>query len=104
MGHVTMENRNGHGQNLSGIGIKSHVARNIHARKKTSSIDGRTTRHAGYEVSQRKRACIEEIFGWAKTIGLMRRPMLRGTKKLDWMFTFVMGIYNIVRTKNLVTV
>ena len=90
-----------HGENLSEIQIKSHVAQNIHAKKKTSSIDGRTTRHSGYEVSQRKRMCIEEIFGWAKTIGLMRRPMLRGTQKLDWMFTFVMGVYNIVRINNL---
>ena len=90
-----------HGQDLSQLNIKSHVAQNIHARKKTSSIDGRTTRHAGYEISQRKRMCIEEIFGWAKTIGLLRRPMLRGTEKLGWMFSFVMSVYNLVRIKNL---
>ena len=90
-----------HGQDLSQLNIKSHVAQNIHARKKTSSIDGRTTRHAGYEVSQRKRMCIEEIFGWAKTVGLLRRPMLRGTEKLGWMFSFVMSVYNLVRIKNL---
>lgn len=90
-----------HGQDLSQLNIKSHVAQNIHARKKTSSIDGRTTRHAGYDVSQRKRMCIEEIFGWAKTIGLLRRPMLRGTEKLGWMFSFVMSVYNLVRIKNL---
>ena len=90
-----------HGQDLSQLNIKSHVAQNIHARKKTSSIDGRTTRHAGYEVSQRKRMCIEEIFGWAKTIGLLRRPMLRGTEKLGWTFSFVMSVYNLVRIKNL---
>lgn len=93
-----------HGEDLTAIGIKSHVAQNIHARKKTSSIDGRTTRHASYEVSQRKRMCIEEIFGWAKTIGLLRRPMLRGTEKLGWMFTFVMSVYNLVRIKNLLAV
>lgn len=90
-----------HGQDLSQLNIKSHVAQNIHARKKTSSIDSRTTRHAGYEVSQRKRMCIEEIFGWAKTVGLLRRPMLRGTEKLGWMFSFVMSVYNLVRIKNL---
>ena len=91
-----------HGENLSDIGIKSHVAQNIHAKKRTSSIDGRTTRHAGYEVSQRKRMRIEEIFGWAKTIGLMRRPMLRGTRKMDWMFTFCLSVFNVVRISNLV--
>lgn len=90
-----------HGQDLSQLNIKSHVAQNIHARKKTSSIDGRTTRHSSYKVSQRKRMCIEEIFGWAKTIGLLRRPMLRGTEKLGWMFSFVMSVYNLVRIKNL---
>jgi transposase len=90
-----------HGQDLKQLKIKSHVAQNIHARKHTSSIDGRTTRHAGYEVSQRKRMRIEEIFGWAKTIGLLRRPMLRGTEKLGWMFSFVMSVHNIVRIKNL---
>lgn len=93
-----------HGEDLTAIGVKSHVAQNIHARKKTSSIDGRTTRHAGYDVSQRKRMCIEEIFGWAKTIGLLRRPMLRGTENLGWMFTFVMSAYNLVRIKNLLAV
>lgn len=91
-----------HGENLSGIGIKSHVAQNIHAKKKTSSIDGRTTRHEGYEVSQKKRMRIEEIFGWAKTAGPMRRPMLRGTQKMDWLFTMAMGTFNIVRINNLV--
>lgn len=95
---------NEHGENLDLLGIKSHVAQNIHVRKKTSSIDGRTTRHRSYEVSQRKRMCIEEIFGWAKTIGLLRRPMLRGTEKLGWMFTFVMSVYNLVRIKNLLAV
>jgi len=90
-----------HGEDLRQLNIKSHVAQNIHVRKKTSSIDGRTTRHSSYEVSQRKRMCIEEIFGWAKTIGLLRRPMLRGTEKLGWMFSFVMSVYNLVRIKNL---
>lgn len=90
-----------HGQDLSQMNIRSHVAQNIHARKKTSSIDARTTRHSGYKVSQRKRMRIEEIFGWAKTIGLLRRPMLRGTEKLGWIFSFVMSVYNLVRIKNL---
>lgn len=93
-----------HGENLKGIGIKSHVAQNIHARKLTSSIDERTTRHAGYEVSQRKRMRVEEIFGWVKTIGLMRRPMFRGTGRLGWVFTFALSVYNIIRICNLTTV
>jgi transposase len=86
---------------LRGINVASHTAQNIHARKHTSSIDGRTTRHEGYEISQRKRKRVEEIFGWLKTIGLMRRPMLRGKEKIGWMFTFSLGVYNLVRMKNL---
>ena len=93
-----------HGENLTGLGIRSHVAQNLHARKKTSSIDGRTTRHFSYEISQRKRMRIEEVFGWAKTIGGLRRPRLRGTEKLDWVFTFAMSIFNLVRIGNLVEI
>ncbi len=71
---------------LREMNIASHAAQNIHPRRHTSSVDGRTTRHEGYEVSQRKRKRIEEIFGWLKTIGLMRRPMVRGLAKMGWMF------------------
>lgn len=93
-----------HTENLKEIKVKSHAAQNIHARRHTSSIDGRTTRHGGYDVSQRKRMSIEEIFGWLKTIGLMRRPMKRGTDRMGWAFTFALCVYNLVRIKNLVTI
>jgi transposase len=86
---------------LKNANISSHVAQNLHARKHTSSIDGRTTRHQSYEVSQQKRKRIEEIFGWLKTIGLLRRPMLKGSEKLGWMFSFGAAVYNLVRIKNL---
>lgn len=95
---------NEHTENLKTIGIKSHASQNIHARRHTSSIDGRTTRHEGYGVSQRKRMRIEEIFGWLKTIGLMRRPMMIGTERMSWMFTLSLCVYNLVRIKNLVTI
>lgn len=88
-------------EQLREMDIRSHVAQNLHARKHHSSVDARTTRHAGYEVSQRKRKRVEEIFGWLKTIGLMRRPMFRGTPRMAWMFTFALGVYNLVRIKNL---
>lgn len=86
---------------LRDLNISSHVAQNIHPRKHTSSVDGRTTRHKGYGISQRKRKRIEEIFGWLKTIGLMRRPMVRGLSKVGWMFSFGLAIYNLVRINNL---
>jgi len=79
-----------------------HVAQNQHARRR-SAIDGRTTRHAGYQISQQKRKRVEEIFGWLKTIGGMRKQRHRGLPKVDWMFTFAAAAYNLVRIRNLTT-
>ena len=70
-------------------GVTPHVAQNLHARKSTSAIDGRTTRHAGYAISQLKRKLVEEGFGWGKVIGGLRKLHHRGTKKVAWIFTFV---------------
>ena len=86
---------------LRELNVTPHVARNIHARKKTSAIDGRTTRHWGYEVSIRKRKRIEEIFGWIKEHSLMRRPHFRGMERISAAFIFSMSVYNIVRMRNL---
>jgi len=66
-----------------------------------SMIDARTTRHPGYEISQRKRKCVEEIFGWMKTIGLMRKTRHRGLERVGWMFTLAAAAYNLVRIRNL---
>lgn len=71
------------------------------ARKKDSAIDGRTTRHDGYGVSQRKRKRIEEIFGWLKTVACLRKLRHRGTRKVEWIFTFAAAAYNLVRMRNL---
>jgi transposase len=81
------------------LGVTPHVAQNTSRR--ASAIDGRTTRHAGYAVSQRRRKRVEEIFGWLKTIGLMRKTRHRGTRRVDWMFTFALAAYNLVRIRNL---
>jgi transposase len=77
-----------------------HVAQNIHARR-SSAIDGRTTRHAGYAISQVKRKRVEEIFGWMKTVGGMRKLRHRGLPLVGWMFTFAAAAYNLVRIRNL---
>jgi transposase len=66
-----------------------------------SAIDGRTTRHPGYVVSQRKRKRIEEVFGWGKTVGMLRKLMYRGLRLVNWVFTFRMAVYNLVRLNNL---
>jgi IS5 family transposase len=79
--------------------VTPHVAQNRSNR--SSAIDGRTTRHAGYVVSQQKRKLVEEIFGWLKTVGLLRKTRHRGERRVDWMFTFATAVYNLVRIRNL---
>lgn len=80
--------------------VTPHVAQN-QGRRGGSAIDERTARHAGYQVSQRKRKRIEECFGWLKTIALLRKVRHRGLLKLDWVFTFACAAYNLVRLRNL---
>jgi transposase len=77
--------------------VTPHVAQ----KTKSSAIDGRTTCHAGYGVSQRKRKRIEEVFGWAKTVGCLRKLHHRGTRMVEWIFTFTVAAYNLVRMRNL---
>src|SRR6202162_4239225 len=82
------------------LGVTPHVAQND-ARRGGSAIDARTTRHAGYAISQGKRKRIEECFGWLKTIALLRKVRHRGIFKVDWVFTFACAAYNLVRMRNL---
>ena len=81
------------------LGVTPHVAQNTSGRR--SAIDGRTTRHGGYEVSQRVRKRIEEVFGWIKTVGGLRKTRHRGTARVGWMFTLVAAAYNLVRLPKL---
>ena len=84
---------------LRDLNVTPHIAQNISNR--TSAIDARTTRHAGYAASQQKRKRIEEPFGWAKTIGGLARPMLRGTARLRFKFTLTMAAYDLIRLPKL---
>jgi hypothetical protein len=79
--------------------VTPHVAQNTSGR--SSAIDARTTRHAGYRLSQRKRKLIEEAFGWAKTIGGLARPMRRGAARMRFAFTFTMAAYDLIRLPRL---
>jgi transposase len=81
--------------------VTPHITQNLHARRFHSNIDRRGTRHLGYEISQRKRKLVEEIFGWLKTIGLIRRPHFRGKRKVGFAFTFALSVYNVLRISNL---
>jgi transposase len=85
---------------LREIDVTPHVAQNT--KNRSSAIDARTTRHAGYEVSQRRRKRIEEVFGWMKTVGLLRKTRHRGRRRVGWMLTFTAAVYNLVRIRNLV--
>jgi transposase len=73
------------------------------AQRNNGAIDGRTTRHTGYAVSQRKRKRIEEIFGWLKTVGMLRKTRHKGLLRVGWVFTFATAAYNLVRLRNLPT-
>jgi transposase len=84
---------------LRGLVVTPHVAQNTTHR--SSTIDQRTTRHPGYLASQRRRKRIEEIFGWLKTVGLLRKTRHRGVARVGWMFTFGLAVYNLVRMRNL---
>jgi transposase len=80
-------------------GVTPHVAQST--TRRSSAIDGRTTRHAGYAESQRKRKRVEEIFGWLKTVALLRKTRHRGVDRVGWTFTFALAVYNLVRMRNL---
>src|SRR5437762_10832742 len=80
--------------------VTPHVAQNVE-RPGGSAIDARTTQHAGYAISQRKRKRVEECFGWLKTIALLRKVRHRGVFKVGWVFTFAAAAYNLVRMRNL---
>src|ERR1700693_4581979 len=80
--------------------VTPHVAQNLE-RPGGSAIDARTTHHAGYAISQRKRKRVEECFGWLKTIALLRKVRHRGVFKVGWVFTFAAAAYTLLRMRNL---
>ncbi len=80
--------------------VTPHVGQNT-KRSGGSAIDGRTTCHAGYGISRKKRKRIEECFGWLKTIALMRKVRHRGLEKVSWVFTFAAAAYNLGRMRKL---
>ncbi|GJD74570.1 IS5 family transposase ISNisp7 [Methylobacterium goesingense] len=84
---------------LRSMNVRAHVARNTNGRR--SSIDGRTTRHAGYGRSQKIRKRIEEGFGWIKTVGGLRKTRFIGRDKVGWAFALTAAAYNLVRLPKL---
>jgi transposase len=84
---------------LRAMAVTPHVARNTSGRR--SAIDGRTTRHGGYAISQRLRKRIEEAFGWIKTVAGQEKTKFRGLDRVGWAFTFAAAAYNLVRLPKL---
>ncbi|WP_299809957.1 IS5 family transposase [uncultured Roseibium sp.] len=85
---------------LRAMNVSPHVAQNMSGRR--SAIDGRTTRHDGYAVSQRIRKRIEEAFGWIKTIAGQDKTKFRGRDRVGWAFTFAAAAYKLVRLPRLI--
>lgn len=84
---------------LRELNVTPHIAQNTTNRR--SYVDARTTRHPGYGVSQRKRKKVEEVFGWTKTVGGLRKLRHKGLALVKWVFTFTAAAYNLVRMRNL---
>lgn len=82
------------------LNVTPHVAQNVN-RRGGSALDARTTRHAGYLVSLRKRKMIETTFGWAKQYGGLRRMMYRGIDRADAAVTFTITVFNLMRIRNI---
>jgi IS5 family transposase len=85
---------------LRSMNVMPHVAQNTTGR--SSAIDGRTARHAGYAASQRIRKRIEEAFGWIKSVAGQDKTRFRGRVRVGWAFTFAAAAYNLVRLPKLI--
>jgi hypothetical protein len=84
---------------LRALGITPHVAQNDTNRR--SAIDGRTTRHVSYQISQRRRKLIEQVLGWLKTVAGLRKTRHRGAQRVGWMFVFSMAAFDLMRISHL---
>jgi IS5 family transposase len=93
------------GQNKFKLELNRERAVSPHAackdRTQVDGLDSRTTGRAGYRTSQRLRKRVEEIFGWMKTVGGLRRSRYRGVERTQAWAYFVAGTYNLLRITNL---
>jgi hypothetical protein len=90
---------------LRALGATPHLAQNRHltktGRHRRCSIDRRTTRHAGYAVSQRRRKLVEEAFGWIKTVAGQSKTRFRGLGRVGWSCTLAAAADNLIRLPKL---
>jgi len=99
-GRVTLGADKGYDQKELVRELREHRVTPHVAQKPNSAIDRRTTRRPGYLLSQRRRKRVEEIFGWLKTVGGLRKTRYRGVARVGWTFTFAATAYNLVRMRN----
>jgi IS5 family transposase len=83
---------------LREINVTPHIAQNTTRR---STVAHRTTRHRGFDVSQRIRKRIEEGVGWMKAIGGIRKPKYRSWEKVAWHFSLTAAAYDLIRLPKL---
>ena len=83
------------------IARENRVTPHVVAKKSSGAVDRRTPRHPGYLISQRKRKRVEEIFGWGKTVGPLRKMKHKGNELVRAVVTFTAATYNILRMTNL---
>jgi IS5 family transposase len=84
-------------ETLRALEATPHIAQ----KAKSRTLDGRTTRHVGYQLSQRARKRIEEVLGWMKSVGGVRKVRHRGGARANWQFLFTAAAYNLMRLRNL---
>ena len=101
LGRVTLGADKGYDRKEFVRELRDHNVTPHIAQKQYSAIDQRTSRHGGYAISQTKRKRVEEIFGWLKTVGGLRKIRHRGVQRVGWMFTLALAVYNLVRMRNL---
>ena len=89
-------------EDLTSLNVDPHVAQNTKGRR--SAVPDTVAARPGYATSQRIRKRIEEVFGWMKTIGGMRKLHHRGTALVGWLFTFSAAAYNLIRLSRLIPV
>jgi transposase len=84
---------------LRELGVVVHAAQNDQGRR--SALDGRTTRHLSYQLSQRRRPLVERVFAWWKWVAGLKRIKLRGLAKVNWLVKFAAAAYNLWRLPKL---
>lgn len=93
---------------LRGRSVTPHIAVDGHlsktGKRRKTAVDGRTTRHVGYDISQRCRKRIEEVFGWIKSSAGLAKVKLRGRDRVDAVFTLALAAYNLIRLPKLLAV